>query len=246
MTNSEIKNEAKTILSNLQGKNQLFLLPILLSIITLYISFYYQYNNMTLLDFFVPLPVYFFYTLSIISVSFVMLDVVKNQKLNVRFSDNTYVFSSHIFWKLLSVLVLKGLILSFFYLLSTFGLLIIISSFRLLLSGNLILAPVLIVVSSLITTKAVIKLVQQYYSYSISTLVFYTQLESGNYEGPSKVLVASRELMNGNKLRLFLLDLSFIGWQFLTIFSFGLVYIYLLPYQTTARLIFYRNITKNS
>ncbi|HHU3720648.1 TPA: DUF975 family protein, partial [Streptococcus agalactiae] len=26
MTNSEIKNEAKTILSNLQGKNQLFLL----------------------------------------------------------------------------------------------------------------------------------------------------------------------------------------------------------------------------
>lgn len=51
MTNSEIKNEAKTILSNLQGKNQLFLLPILLSIITLYISFYYQYNNMTLLDF---------------------------------------------------------------------------------------------------------------------------------------------------------------------------------------------------
>ncbi len=36
MTNSEIKNEAKTILSNLQGKNQLFLLPILLSIITLY------------------------------------------------------------------------------------------------------------------------------------------------------------------------------------------------------------------
>ncbi|HGD9418417.1 DUF975 family protein, partial [Streptococcus agalactiae] len=38
MTNSEIKNEAKTILSNLQGKNQLFLLPILLSIITLYIS----------------------------------------------------------------------------------------------------------------------------------------------------------------------------------------------------------------
>lgn len=63
MTNSEIKNEAKTILSNLQGKNQLFLLPILLSIITLYISFYYQYNNMTLLDFFVPLPVYFFYTL---------------------------------------------------------------------------------------------------------------------------------------------------------------------------------------
>ncbi|HHS2630401.1 TPA: DUF975 family protein, partial [Streptococcus agalactiae] len=25
MTNSEIKNEAKTILSNLQGKNQLFL-----------------------------------------------------------------------------------------------------------------------------------------------------------------------------------------------------------------------------
>ncbi|HEO6922327.1 TPA: DUF975 family protein, partial [Streptococcus agalactiae] len=96
MTNSEIKNEAKTILSNLQGKNQLFLLPILLSIITLYISFYYQYNNMTLLDFFVPLPVYFFYTLFIISVSFVMLDVVKNQKLNVRFSDNTYVFSSHI------------------------------------------------------------------------------------------------------------------------------------------------------
>ncbi|HGC7650243.1 TPA: DUF975 family protein, partial [Streptococcus agalactiae] len=88
MTNSEIKNEAKTILSNLQGKNQLFLLPILLSIITLYISFYYQYNNMTLLDFFVPLPVYFFYTLFIISVSFVMLDVVKNQKLNVRFSDN--------------------------------------------------------------------------------------------------------------------------------------------------------------
>ncbi len=44
-------------------------------------------------------------------------------------------------------------------------------------------------------------------------------------------LAMSKEMMNGEKFNAFLLDLSFIGWEILSVFTFGLLYIfYVGPY----------------
>ncbi len=54
----------------------------------------------------------------------------------------------------------------------------------------------------------------------------------------------SRELMDGHLLSIFLLDLSFIGWAFLAIFTTGGIGIlWLQPYMYAARGAFYRDLT---
>lgn len=58
-----------------------------------------------------------------------------------------------------------------------------------------------------------------------------------------EVITRSRELMNGNKLRAFLLDLSFIGWLFLGALTFGLVYVlWADPYYENACALFYLDV----
>ncbi|MDO4617546.1 MAG: DUF975 family protein [Lachnospiraceae bacterium] len=52
----------------------------------------------------------------------------------------------------------------------------------------------------------------------------------------------SRRLMNGNKMRLFLLELSFIGWILLAIATLGLASLYVVPYMKTAKIEFYNDI----
>ena len=53
----------------------------------------------------------------------------------------------------------------------------------------------------------------------------------------------SRELMKGKKMKLFLLDLSFIGWYILAIFfTFGIGLLWVSPYHESARLAFYENL----
>ena len=39
----------------------------------------------------------------------------------------------------------------------------------------------------------------------------------------NQIIQRSKEMMNGHKLETFLLDLSFIGWEFLSIISLGIV-----------------------
>ena len=66
------------------------------------------------------------------------------------------------------------------------------------------------------------------------------------YENPdmsaSDAIAESKELMQGNKWRLFCLNFSFIGWAILTIFTLGIGYLWLKPYQETAYAAFYREI----
>ena len=52
----------------------------------------------------------------------------------------------------------------------------------------------------------------------------------------------SKEMMNGHKFELFVLALSFIGWILLGTITFGILYIWLTPYMSTATANFYQNI----
>lgn len=52
----------------------------------------------------------------------------------------------------------------------------------------------------------------------------------------------SMRLMSGNKMRLFLLDLSFIGWFLLGLITFGIAFLWITPYWNTARAAFYEDL----
>jgi len=55
-------------------------------------------------------------------------------------------------------------------------------------------------------------------------------------------ITASREMMNGHKWELFVLDLSFFGWYLLCALTFGLLLLYVTPYHNAARAAFYENL----
>ena len=57
-------------------------------------------------------------------------------------------------------------------------------------------------------------------------------------------LEQSERLMDGNKLRLFSLDMSFIGWHLICILSFGIGYIWLAPYIEASHAAFYCDLTR--
>ena len=52
----------------------------------------------------------------------------------------------------------------------------------------------------------------------------------------------SMELMQGHKMDLFLLDLSFIGWALLCLLTLGIGFLFLTPYWQTARAKFYEEL----
>lgn len=66
----------------------------------------------------------------------------------------------------------------------------------------------------------------KYYSYK---MVPFIVAENPKIK-PNEAITLSRNMMNGNKLKAFYLDLSFIGWHILQYITFGLVGIYVNPY----------------
>lgn len=59
----------------------------------------------------------------------------------------------------------------------------------------------------------------------------------------SEAINISKDMMMGNKWRYFCLDLSFIGWAILCAFTFGIGYLWLIPYKNAAKAAFYREIS---
>ena len=57
-----------------------------------------------------------------------------------------------------------------------------------------------------------------------------------------QAITKSREMMDGYKWKLFLLDLSFIGWHLLAGITCGLVYLYALPLLDAAKAQFYQEL----
>lgn len=79
------------------------------------------------------------------------------------------------------------------------------------------------------------------YSYM---MVPYILLDEPELSG-KEVITKSREMMNGHKWRAFLMDLSFIGWMFLSFLTCGLVGIfYEKPYRMSAKAALYHELKK--
>lgn len=78
------------------------------------------------------------------------------------------------------------------------------------------------------------------FKYSMTYYVLVDEPEIGALGAISK----SKELMNGHKLDLFILMLSFLGWILLGLLTFGLLYIWLVPYINVTYAKFYDSIKK--
>ena len=60
--------------------------------------------------------------------------------------------------------------------------------------------------------------------------------------GALDAITASKEMMRGNKWKLFCLGLRFIGWSLLCLLTFGIGYLWLTPYMATSFAKFYDDI----
>lgn len=80
------------------------------------------------------------------------------------------------------------------------------------------------------------------YSYSMA---YFLLCDRPYIFGGKEAIALSRKMTDGNKVTLFLLDLSFIGWFLLSILSFGILWIvYVNAYYNTARAYLFIQIQK--
>ena len=70
------------------------------------------------------------------------------------------------------------------------------------------------------------------------------------FENPSmtskECVLKSKELMIGNRGKLFCLQFSFIGWAILATFTFGIGFLWLIPYMQFATISFYKSLTSDN
>ncbi|OTN75411.1 hypothetical protein A5886_000481 [Enterococcus sp. 8G7_MSG3316] len=85
------------------------------------------------------------------------------------------------------------------------------------------------------------------YAYSQAYFVYYdTYEQTGMRPDFLSCITGSRHLMKGYKGKLFLLDLSFIGWHILAIMTAGIGYLWLTPYISATKAAFYENLPKQT
>ncbi|WP_308555147.1 DUF975 family protein [uncultured Lactobacillus sp.] len=80
------------------------------------------------------------------------------------------------------------------------------------------------------------------YSYSMTSYIVNDMVASGKSVGATDGINASKELMNGHKMDLFIFDLSFIGWFILGSIPAGIGLLWVIPYYQTAKANFYRKL----
>lgn len=78
-----------------------------------------------------------------------------------------------------------------------------------------------------------------YYRYAMSDYILAENPEIS----PSDALAESKRMMHGNKWRLFCLELSFIGWGILCLFTCGIGFLWLSPYMFQAEAAMYHEIS---
>lgn len=199
----------------------------------------------------------FVISLFIISASYALIDLLRRQTEQLKFSDSLRAFSNQIFTPLVLTLFCMRLILFCWSILLWVGSVIsIFTSYRILyiynqapnnqLSDQAIqqisnYSPSLFLGLLLVTLGLIISLPQRY-AYSQAEFILYDQLKEGTYQGPLQVLRQSRLMMKGYKDKRFMLDVSFIGWQVLMFLTLGLAGIYVIPYIHTSSVLFYEQL----
>ena len=78
------------------------------------------------------------------------------------------------------------------------------------------------------------------YSYSMTNFILkdYPELSY------NRAIEKSMDMMEGRKMKLFLMDLSFIGWAILCLLTLGIGFLFLVPYVQSSHAAFYEDMRK--
>mgnify|MGYP000861296762 CR=1 FL=1 len=274
MNLSNIRAQARTVRSQTRGIFLLFAAPTLVSTLSILLSLYDnlrdsipsltfgQFIYLLVSKNLFPTTIQFILTLLLLSASYTMISVIRKKKDDVRFSDIGHLFTSKNFTPVFKTVLLKQLLI-FLWNTPMFcgSLLAIFNAYKILsitekipahtvvtaqsAAGQQILqyTPAMLLGSLLILVGLGIT-VPQYYAYSQAELILYDQLETDTYQGSFYAIRQSRKLMKGYKGKLFMLDLSFIGWNLLAKMTYGILNIMVLPYTVTAYILFYEELKK--
>ena len=96
--------------------------------------------------------------------------------------------------------------------------------------------------TSLWSLLLVIPGIIKHYSYSMT---YYILKDEPDIKF-NAAIEKSMKMMDGNKMKLFLLDLSFIGWGLLSCLTLGIGFFFLVPYMYSARAAFYGDLKGES
>lgn len=80
------------------------------------------------------------------------------------------------------------------------------------------------------------------YAYSMTPYIMHDHPELS----ASECIARSKQMMNGYKWKLFLLDLSFIGWLLLCILTLGILTLWISPWMACSRVKFYEELKARS
>ena len=76
-------------------------------------------------------------------------------------------------------------------------------------------------------------------------MAYYIKADHPDYDWRA-CIKGSMELMRGHKWKLFILDLSFLGWYIVGSLCFGVGTLWVIPYHMEARAVFYDQICGGS
>ncbi|HEQ2271478.1 TPA: DUF975 family protein [Streptococcus pyogenes] len=254
MSIKAIKGQARDTLKNLSGKYLLFLIPTLLFMFHFGIEIHQGYVlssgiEVSLAASYFPLLLGLILSLFILSASFTMIDVVRHFRQKVSFAESTTAFSKEFFGDLLVLAITKWLFFLIWSLIWFFGLFIFLSGLSAFLvnaksGSSTVISLIFLLFGAVLSLIGFGIYINRYYAYSLSEYLLYDKVKEGTYLGAIAVIETSVAMMKGYKWKLFFLQLSFTGWFLLNIVTFGLLNIYLLPYFTTANVIFYDQLKK--
>lgn len=140
----------------------------------------------------------------------------------------------NMFFKALGVQMMQALIT--FLVVLVFTVITTIAVLTIALPDASILAALIAVVCGIGMVIAVMVIL---YRYAMS---FYALVDNPNM-GVMDALRESARMMKGNKWRLFCLQISFIGWSILCLFTCGIGYFWLNPYMGQAEAAFYHEVS---
>lgn len=243
MPPSELRKEARDTLKEKWGKSALIILIYtLLSFVYSYITS--SFTNNTIKDLLelawtiITLPIAFGLT-----ISFLKIKRGENVSTFDFFKDGFSRFSRawgvawHTFIKM--IIPILCIIASVFL----FGILLV-SSITLYSMGSSLQVshPIIFAIAIILYIFGIFYGIVRGLLYSLSYYIAYDHPEMSTKECVQR----SEDLMRGHRGDLFLLELSFIGWAILSIFTLGIGSLWLIPYVIVSKSCFYDRIAKDT
>lgn len=171
----------------------------------------------------------------------------KKDNSNLSVSDAGLIFTKPFLGKAVKVILLQFIIFVAFYLIALAGIFFYSITILGVASGAITSEATiiinLIVVLVLFVTWFVV-MVRYIYHFSMVYFILYDSVVNDNYTRAWDCLMESRAMMKGYKFRLFILQLTFLGWSLLVPLTLGIASFYVAPYYQAATTIFYETVKK--